>query len=51
MLPQLVIWPVYTVVAGMAGALAALLVTSRGLGPRVAIVGADVGMAPAQPER
>jgi len=50
-LPQLVIWPVYTVVAGMAGALAALLVTSRGLGPRVAIVGADVGMAPAQPER
>lgn len=50
-LPQLVIWPVYTVVAGMMGALAALLVASRGLGRRVAIVGAEVRMAPAQPER
>jgi hypothetical protein len=48
--PQLAIWPVYTVAMGMLGALAALLLVPRGLG-RVPLVGAGVGMAPAQPER
>ena len=51
LLPQLVFWPVYTVMAGMIGALAALVLASRGLGPRLPVVGAGVGMAPAQPER
>ncbi len=49
--PQLVIWPVYTVGIGMLGAFAALLMMPRGLGPRIPLVGAGVGMAPAQPER
>jgi hypothetical protein len=51
LLPQLVFWPVYTVMAGMIGALAALVLASRGLGPRLPVVDAGVGMAPAQPER
>jgi hypothetical protein len=51
LLPQLVFWPVYTVMAGMIGALAALVLASRGLGPRLPVVGAGVRMAPAQPER
>lgn len=51
LLPQLVFWPAYTVAAGMAGALAALLLASRSLGPRLPAVGPGVGMAPAQPER
>jgi len=51
LLPQLVFWPAYTVAAGMLGALAAMLLSSRQLGPRVPLVGAGVGMAPAQPER
>lgn len=50
-LPQLVFWPAYTVVAGFVGALTALLLASRRLGPRLPAVGAGVGMAPAQPER
>jgi len=48
--PQLAIWPIYTVAMGMLGAFAALLLVPRGLG-RVPLVGAGVGMAPAQPER
>jgi hypothetical protein len=51
LLPQLVFWPAYTVVAGLVGALAALLLVSPRLGPRVPAVGAGVRMAPAQPER
>jgi hypothetical protein len=51
LLPQLVVWPAYTVVAGLVGALAALLLASRRLGPRLPAVGAGVGMAPAHPER
>jgi len=50
LMPQLGIWPFYTVVTGMLGAVAALLLVPRGLGPRLPI-GAGVGMAPAQPER
>jgi hypothetical protein len=50
-LPQLLFWPVYTVVVGMMGALLALLLVSRGEGPRTSVVGTGVGMAPAQPER
>jgi hypothetical protein len=51
LVPQLAIWPVYTVAMGMLGALAALLLVPRGVGPRLPVVGAGVGMAPAQPER
>jgi hypothetical protein len=51
LLPQLVFWPVYTVVAGMMGAVVAVLLGTRGVQPRVPLVGAGVGMAPAQPER
>jgi hypothetical protein len=51
LLPQLVFWPIFTVVTGMMGAVLALRLVSRGLGPRVPVVGAGVGMAPAQPER
>ncbi|HVD77740.1 MAG TPA: hypothetical protein VNH43_09025 [Vicinamibacteria bacterium] len=50
LLPQLVFWPIYTVAAGMIGAVLALRLVPRGLGPRVPVVGAGVGMAPAQPE-
>jgi hypothetical protein len=51
LLPQLVFWPIYTVTTGMMGAVLALRLVPRGLGPRVPVVGAGVGMAPAQPER
>ena len=51
LLPQLVFWPIYTVVVGMIGAGVALLLPTGGLQPRVPIVGAGVRMAPAQPER
>jgi len=51
LLPQLVFWPIYTVAAGMMGAVLALRLAPRALGPRVPVVGAGVGMAPAQPER
>jgi hypothetical protein len=51
LLPQLVFWPIYTVATGMIGAVLALRLVPRGLGPRVPVVGAGVGMAPAQPER
>jgi len=51
LLPQLVFWPIYTVVTGMIGAVLALRLVPRGIGPRVPVVGAGVGMAPAQPER
>lgn len=51
LLPQLLFWPVYTVVTGMIGAVLALRLVPGGLGPRVPVVGAGVGMAPAQPER
>ena len=50
-LPQLVFWPVYTVVVGILGAALARLLVSRGVGPRIPLVGAGVGMARAQPER
>ena len=50
-LPQLVFWPAYTVAMGFVGALAALLLASRWLGPRIPAVGTGVGMAPAHPER
>ena len=48
LLPQLVFWPVYTVVLGMLGAVAALLLWPRGFGPRSshpAGRGADAGDA------
>jgi hypothetical protein len=51
LLPQLVFWPIYTVVTGMMGAVVAVLLGARGAEPRVPLVGAGVGMAPAQPER
>jgi hypothetical protein len=51
LLPQLVFWPAYTVAAGLVGALAALLLTSRRLGPRLRPLDAGVDMAPAHPER
>jgi len=51
LVPQLAIWPVYTVATGMLGALAALLLVPRGVGPRLPVVGTGIGMAPAQPER
>jgi hypothetical protein len=50
-LPQLLFWPVYTVVVGMMGALVASLLLSRGEGPRIPVVGTGVGMASAHPER
>jgi hypothetical protein len=45
LLPQLVIWPAYTVVTGMVGAVVALLLVPRGFGSRVSQVDAGVGMA------
>jgi hypothetical protein len=54
LLPQLVFWPLFTVAAGLLGALVALAavrLASRRLGPRVPAAGAGVGLAPAHPER
>jgi len=48
LLPQLVFWPAYTVMMGMLGAVAALLLSPRGFGPRSshpAGRGADAGAA------